>query len=120
MKSPYLLNLIAFVILGLPSSGFTQSATDPAFSPEVADAVARSKAQKHSSDTSGAVSDSGASGMYDQLFDTLFSYLNKPETATKLAKFQRNYYEALIKEGFTKDEAMKIIVSSTNPLLGSK
>ena len=35
-------------------------------------------------------------------YDSLFSYLAKPETAAKLAKFQRNYYTALLHEGFSK------------------
>ena len=35
--------------------------------------------------------------------------LTEPETANALAKFARGYYEALISQGFTKDEALQII-----------
>jgi len=37
-----------------------------------------------------------------------FDVLSQPESAEKLASFTRNYYDALIKKGFSKDEALKI------------
>ena len=35
----------------------------------------------------------------------------EPETVKLLAKFSRTYYEALIEEGFSKREAMELVVS---------
>ena len=37
--------------------------------------------------------------------------LAEPETARNLAKFMRNYYQALIAEGFTRPEALQILGS---------
>ncbi|HYF34095.1 MAG TPA: hypothetical protein VD994_02305 [Prosthecobacter sp.] len=49
--------------------------------------------------------------MYGQVFDAVLTHFAKPETAAKLARFQKQYYDALVWEGFTKDEALKIITS---------
>ena len=42
--------------------------------------------------------------------------LTKPEAAEQLATFSRNYYNALIKKGFTKDQALSIVMSVRMPL----
>jgi hypothetical protein len=42
--------------------------------------------------------------------------LSKPEAAEQLATFSRNYYNALIKKGFTKDQALSIVMSARMPL----
>jgi hypothetical protein len=39
----------------------------------------------------------------------------KPENADRLADFTRHYYDALIKRGFTKDEALQIVVATGFP-----
>ena len=44
-----------------------------------------------------------------------FDVLSQPESAEKLASFTRNYYDALIKKGFSKDEALKIATSVGMP-----
>jgi hypothetical protein len=41
--------------------------------------------------------------------------LAKPENADKLADFTRHYYDALIKRGFTKDEALQIVMATGVP-----
>ncbi|MEP6669786.1 MAG: hypothetical protein ABJF10_11570 [Chthoniobacter sp.] len=46
-------------------------------------------------------------GMYDSLLD----YAARPETAQKLAKATKALFDALIAEGFTKEEAFQIILS---------
>lgn len=43
------------------------------------------------------------------------SLLGKPEVAEKLAAFTKNYYDALVAKGFTKDEALRI-VTVANPV----
>jgi hypothetical protein len=45
--------------------------------------------------------------------------LATPETAKQLAAFTRNYYEALIAKGFSKDEALKIIMSVAIPAVNA-
>lgn len=53
--------------------------------------------------------------MMQNMMDGMITYMSKPETAEKLATYAKNYYDALIKKGFTKEEALKI-VTSINPL----
>lgn len=53
-------------------------------------------------------------------FDGIVAGLAKPETAKKLAKFTKNYFDALIAEGFTRDEALQIVKAFTVPSAGGK
>jgi hypothetical protein len=48
-----------------------------------------------------------------------FEVLADPSTAEQLAIYTRNYYEALIKKGFTKEEALKIAMNMGIPSLPS-
>ena len=45
--------------------------------------------------------------------------LAKPENAERLADFTKNYYDALVKRGFTKDQALQIVVAVGMPHPGS-
>jgi hypothetical protein len=51
--------------------------------------------------------------MYGQIakatIDATLDVFVQPETADRLATFARNYYDALIAKGFTKDEAIVIV-----------
>ena len=38
-----------------------------------------------------------------------------PETARRLAKFDRNLYEALLREGLSREQAMSVVVSTGVP-----
>lgn len=58
--------------------------------------------------------------MAQNMMDGIYTGLAKPETAKKLAKFMKNYYEALIAEGFTKEEAIHIIKAFAVPSMGGK
>ena len=51
-----------------------------------------------------------------RFIDDYLAYLGKPETAEKFAVFQKNYYDALIAQGFTKDQAFQLIRHFGNPL----
>ena len=42
--------------------------------------------------------------------------LSRPEAAERLATFSRNYYTALVKKGFTKDEALRSVTSVGVPM----
>ena len=44
--------------------------------------------------------------------DAALDSLTKPETAYRIAAYKHNLYTALMKEGFTPEEAMKIVVAS--------
>lgn len=52
---------------------------------------------------------------YMQLLD---AYAN-PVVAEREATYLRNLYEALIKKGFSKDEALKIVIEHESPLTGT-
>ena len=55
------------------------------------------------------------------MMNAQFDVLSQPETAEKLAKYTKNYYEALISAGFTKQEALEITKSMgipTAPMMG--
>jgi hypothetical protein len=41
------------------------------------------------------------------------SFLGKPEVAEKLAAFTKNYYDALVAKGFTKEEALRIVTAAS-------
>jgi hypothetical protein len=43
--------------------------------------------------------------------------LERPEVVDRLAAFTRRYYEALIRQGFTKDEALQIVAGVGIPAL---
>ncbi|NIQ37912.1 MAG: hypothetical protein GTN81_04895 [Proteobacteria bacterium] len=56
-------------------------------------------------------------GMIEGMMEAMLSIMVKPETGEQLATFTRNYYEALIAKGFSKDEALKIVTSVGMPSL---
>lgn len=58
--------------------------------------------------------------MAQNMMDGIYTGLAKPETAKKLARFMRNYFDALIAEGFTKEEAIQIIRAFAIPSMGGK
>ena len=49
--------------------------------------------------------------MVQALTQSSMAALAEPKTAEHLAKFIRNYHQALVAEGFTREEAMRIVVS---------
>lgn len=55
-----------------------------------------------------------------QAADVYLDYLARPQTAEKLATFQKNYYDALIKKGFSKEQAFQLVRDAGNPLAGFK
>ena len=59
-------------------------------------------------------------GMYSQMMNAMFTELTRPERAIALARFQKQYYDALVKEGFTKEEALSIVRATQLPFAGSK
>ncbi len=52
-----------------------------------------------------------------QMSDKYLDYLARPETAKKLATFQKNYYDSLVELGFDKDQAFILLRDLGNPLL---
>jgi hypothetical protein len=65
------------------------------------------------------------SALHDQLtaalvkvLDAYLDYLARPETSSRLATFQRNYYNALVEKGFTEKQAFRLVRDLGNPLSG--
>lgn len=61
--------------------------------------------------------------MYEQLTDVALKvsdryldHISKPETTTRLATYQKNYYDALLKQGFTEEQAFTLVREAGNPL----
>lgn len=48
--------------------------------------------------------------------DRYLDHISKPETVTKLAAFQKNYYDALLKQGFTEEQAFTLVRGAGSPL----
>lgn len=55
--------------------------------------------------------------MMENMMDTMFKVVAKPENAERLATFTKNYYDALIKKGFSKEEALQMTKSMGMPAL---
>ena len=53
--------------------------------------------------------------MMKVMMTATFDVLSQPESAEKLATFTKNYYDALIKKGFSQDEALRIAMSIGMP-----
>jgi hypothetical protein len=77
-------------------------------------------------DTSGMPDVQQMMGMFNQMgpmYETMtramiegtLKAFTQPENIERLAVFSRRYYEALIKQGFTKDEALQIVAGAGIP-----
>lgn len=53
--------------------------------------------------------------MADAVLDAELKFAERPETAVRMAAFKRNLYEALLKKGFTADQAMQITLHTPLP-----
>ena len=58
--------------------------------------------------------------MMGQMIEGMSKAMAKPEVASNFATFAHNYYLALVKQGFTEEEAMKIVTSAGIPSVGGK
>ena len=54
--------------------------------------------------------------MYESMMQAMvegtLKAFEKPETIERLARFSRRYYDALLKQGFTKEEALHIVAGA--------
>ena len=53
--------------------------------------------------------------MTQAMLDGSLKALERPETVDRLARFARRYYEALIRQGFTREEALQIVAGAGIP-----
>ena len=50
--------------------------------------------------------------MSQAMIEGTIKALERPETIERLARFARRYYDALIKQGFSKEEALQIVAGA--------
>src|SRR5512136_1476562 len=53
--------------------------------------------------------------MTEAVIEAELKIAEKPETAASLAVFKKNLYNALVKQGFTKEEAFEIMMNTSLP-----
>ena len=57
------------------------------------------------------------SQMMQSMMQGMLLQLARPETAQNLATFTKNYFDALVAKGFTRDEALRIVVAVGMPTM---
>lgn len=55
------------------------------------------------------------SQMASVMLESTLTTLAKPENAERLAEFTKHYYDALLKRGFTKQEALQLVAAMGIP-----
>jgi hypothetical protein len=58
--------------------------------------------------------------MMSGMLDGMLTVLAKPETAQRTAAFTKNYHDALIAQGFSKEDALKIVMAHGIPMPGGR
>ena len=53
--------------------------------------------------------------MMQAMLRSTLAALSEPEVAEQMATFTRNYYDALVAKGFTRDEALRIVLAHGIP-----
>lgn len=51
----------------------------------------------------------------DAVLDAELKFAERPDAAVRIAAFKRNLYDALIKRGFTADQAIQIVLNTPLP-----
>lgn len=50
--------------------------------------------------------------MTEAAMDGILRVLARPESAERLATFTRHYYDALVRKGFSREEALQIVIAA--------
>ena len=53
--------------------------------------------------------------MMEAMMEGMLRVMARPENADRLATFTKNYYDALIRKGLTKDQALQIVIATGMP-----
>src|SRR6266700_945428 len=53
--------------------------------------------------------------MMEAMMEGMLRVMAKPESVDRLATFAKNYYDALIRKGFTKEQALQIVIATGMP-----
>lgn len=58
--------------------------------------------------------------MAEDMINSTVNTMSRPEVADKMATFTKNYFDALISKGFTREEALRIVMSVHIPTASGK
>lgn len=98
---------VLFAVLAVATPAFAQQPTQK---PNLPDSAAFSQ-------MAGMFNQMGP--MYETMTQAMvegtLKAFERPETIDRLARFARLYYEALIRQGFTKEEALQIVAGAGLP-----
>ncbi len=56
--------------------------------------------------------------MAEAMMDGILTVLSQPESAERLASFTRNYFEALMRRGFSEEQALRLTAAVGFPIVG--
>ncbi len=91
----------------LPSTATAESPEKPGGPPPVNVSAPNSEKEQ------AAMMGNMMGSMMEANLKAYITLLGKPEVAEKLASFTKNYYDALVAKGFTKEEALRIVTAAT-------
>ena len=57
--------------------------------------------------------------MMQTMMEAVLAVAARPETANQMATFTKNYFDALVAKGFTRDEALRIVMAHGFPTMPS-
>ncbi|MES2277622.1 MAG: hypothetical protein V4592_16475 [Bacteroidota bacterium] len=111
MKKTILLSLL---FLGIGAVSFAQS-KPKIKSKTVVDSVTVADPFAGKNGMMGIMNSMGPmmSNMAKSLMDAQLDYYKQPGKLEEIAKLNKQYFDALVKEGFTNDQALKIITSDS-------
>ncbi len=101
------LRLAPFIVaLSFSSGAFAQQAAQQPPSPEQMRQIMQA--------TMGAMV-SVMGPMTEAVIEAQLSVAARPETASRIAAFKRNLFDALVKQGFKEDQALQIVIATAPP-----
>ncbi|MDN3919449.1 hypothetical protein [Roseateles violae] len=94
-------------VLGLmPALGLAQSSAPPS---------AREENIRRMMESTASPVVPNAARMADAILDAELRFAERPETAARIASFKRNLFEALVKKGFSAEQALQIVLHTPLP-----
>ena len=100
--------LVAALLLLCISPAYAQNAPEPRKQPSP------EEMQKMMDATMGAMVPM-MGRMMEVMLDAQLKVAEKPETATRIAVFKKNLFDALQKSGFSRDQAFQIVIATSIP-----
>jgi hypothetical protein len=99
--------VIALALGALPTLSLAQTATAPLSS--------RDEEIRRLMESSSNAMVPSAARTADAVLDAELKFAERPDTALRVASYKRNLYEALMKKGFSAEQAMQIVLHTPLP-----